>query len=87
MTGVVEARALLAAANSHDPEQVFRAVILANRAGLDAEALPLARAGAEANPADARMWQVLGLVQRRIDDLSEAVPRWPRRRRSPPMMR
>jgi tetratricopeptide (TPR) repeat protein len=69
-----EARALLAAANPRDAEQVFRAVILANRAGLDVDALPLARAGAEANPADARMWQALGLVQRRLENHEEAVP-------------
>ena len=74
MTGVDEARALLRAANHRDPDSVFRAVILANRAGLDAEALPLARAGAAASPDDARMWQVLGLVQRRLEDLGEAVP-------------
>lgn len=73
MTDVAEARALLGAANPRDPDQVFRTVILANRAGLDHAALPLALAGAEANPADARMWQVLGLVQRRLDDLGEAV--------------
>ena len=46
MTGADEARALLRAANPRDPEQVFRAVILANREGLEAEGLPLARAGA-----------------------------------------
>lgn len=74
MTGVDEARGLLRAANPSDPDAVFRAVILANRVGLDTAALPLARAGAEANPADPRMWQVLGLVQRRLDDLAEAVP-------------
>lgn len=74
MSGVDEARALLGSANPRDPDQVFRAAILASRAGLDAEALPLARAGAEANPRDPRMWQVLGLVQRRLEDLAEAVP-------------
>jgi tetratricopeptide (TPR) repeat protein len=74
VTALAEARALLGAASPGDPEQVFRAVILANRAGLDMEALPLARAGAEQNPNDARMWQVLGLVQRRLEDLAEAVP-------------
>ena len=74
MSGVDEARVLLGSANPRDPDQVFRAAILASRAGLDAEALPLARAGAEANPRDPRMWQVLGLVQRRLEDLAEAVP-------------
>ena len=74
MTGADEARAQLRAANPRDPEQVFRAVILANREGLETEGVPLARAGAEANPDDPRMWQVLGLVQRRLEDLAEAVP-------------
>jgi cytochrome c-type biogenesis protein CcmH/NrfG len=67
------ARRLLAAADPKDADQVFRAVVFANRAELEAEALPLARAGAEASPADARMWQVLGLVQRRLDMLKDAV--------------
>ena len=45
------------------PIAVFRAVVFADRAGLEAEALPLARAGADAShPRDARMWQVLGLA-------------------------
>jgi cytochrome c-type biogenesis protein CcmH/NrfG len=48
-------------------------VILANREGLEAEALPLVRAGAAANPRDPRMWQVLGLVERRLEDLAPAV--------------
>ena len=74
MTDSGEARHLLRAADPRDPEQLFRAVVLANRAGLEAEALPLARAGAERHPADPRMWQMLGLVQRRLDDLAEAVP-------------
>lgn len=74
MSDAAAALARLRAANPRDPDQVFRAVILANRAGLEAEALPLARAGAEASPADARMWQALGLVQRRLEDLGEAVP-------------
>lgn len=74
MSEADDARALLRAANPRDPDQVFRAVIFANRVGLEADALPLARAGAAANPDDARMWQVLGLVERRLDDLDQAVP-------------
>jgi tetratricopeptide (TPR) repeat protein len=64
---------LLRSTDPKDADQVFRAVILANREGLEADALPLARAAAEANPGDARMWQVLGLVQRRLEDLGPAV--------------
>jgi tetratricopeptide (TPR) repeat protein len=64
---------LLRTADPGDADQVFRAVILANREGLEADALPLARAGAAANPRDPRMWQVLGLVQRRLENLASAV--------------
>jgi tetratricopeptide (TPR) repeat protein len=64
---------LLRSADPGDADEAFRAVILANREGLEAEALPLARAAAEANPRDARMWQMLGLVQRKLEDLGPAV--------------
>lgn len=74
MSAADEACQLLRAADPGNADQVVRAVILANRAGLEAEALPLARAGAAAQPGDARMWQVLGLVLRRLDLLAEAVP-------------
>ena len=73
MSDADEARYLLRAANPRDADQVFRAVVLANRAGLEAEALPLARAGAEANPRDPRMWQVVGLVERKLEHLAPAV--------------
>jgi tetratricopeptide (TPR) repeat protein len=64
---------LLRSADPRDADEVFRAVIFANREGLEAEALPLARAGAAANPRDPRMWQVLGLVERRLEHLAPAV--------------
>jgi tetratricopeptide (TPR) repeat protein len=64
---------LLRTTDPKQADQVFRAVVLANRADLSADALPLARAGAKASPGDARMWQVLGLAQRRLDMLADAV--------------
>jgi cytochrome c-type biogenesis protein CcmH/NrfG len=64
---------LLRSTDPRDADEAFRTVIFANREGLDAEALPLARAAAAANPKDARMWQMLGLVQRRLEDMADAV--------------
>ncbi len=64
---------LLSSTDAKDADGVFRAVILANREGLEAAALPLARAGAAANPTDARMWQVLGLIERRLEALAPAI--------------
>lgn len=74
MSDLAGARRLLQTTDPRHADEVFRAVVLANREGLEAEALPLARAGAEASPADARMWQVLGLVQRRLEMMADAVP-------------
>jgi tetratricopeptide (TPR) repeat protein len=52
---------------------VFKAVARAVRNDLEAEALPLARAGIANHPNDARMWQVLGLACRKLDDLAPAA--------------
>jgi len=41
--------------------------------GLAAEALPLLEAGVRDHPQDARIWQVLGLAHRRLEDLAPAV--------------
>jgi tetratricopeptide (TPR) repeat protein len=73
VSDVAGARRLLQTTDPRHADQVFRAVVFANREGLEAEALPLASAGAEASPQDARMWQVLGLVQRRLERLADAV--------------
>lgn len=64
---------LLKTADPRNADSVFRAAATAVRLGLAAEALPLARAGAANHPGDARMWQVLGLAQRKLDDLAPAV--------------
>jgi len=65
--------ALLNAADPGNADAVFRAVAGAVRQGFAARALPLAEAGARNHPGDARMWQVLGLAHRRLDDLGPAA--------------
>jgi tetratricopeptide (TPR) repeat protein len=64
---------MLRAANPGDADQIFRAVLTAMNHGLEEAALPLAEAGAARHPLEARMWQMLGLVQRKRDRLAEAV--------------
>jgi tetratricopeptide (TPR) repeat protein len=68
-----QAALLLRTADPADADAVFRAVARAVKSGLEAEALPLAEAGARRHPRDARMWQVLGLATRKLDDLGSAV--------------
>lgn len=64
---------LLEAADPRDADAVFRAAATAVKHDMAAEALPLARAGVANHPGDARMWQVLGLAHRKLDDLAPAV--------------
>ncbi len=64
---------LLRTADPHNADAVFRAVATAVRQGLAAEALPLAEMGTRNHPGDPRMWQMLGLAHRRLDDLGPAV--------------
>ena len=64
---------LLTTADPKSADSVFRAAATAVRQGLAAQALPLARAGAANHPGDARMWQVLGLAHRQLDELAAAV--------------
>ena len=64
---------LLRTADPQSADSVFRAAVTAVREGLAAAALPLARAGTERHPGDARMWQVLGLAHRKLDELAPAV--------------
>jgi tetratricopeptide (TPR) repeat protein len=67
------ARRQLAAADPSSSDQVYRATAAAVALGLAAEALPLARAGAERHPDDPHMWQMLGLAHRRLDDMEDSV--------------
>lgn len=73
MSEAANALNLLRSADPRDADQVFRAAAAGVRTGLEAEALPLALAGAERHPNDARMWQMLGLAYRKLDQLAEAV--------------
>jgi tetratricopeptide (TPR) repeat protein len=68
-----EAAQLLERGDPGNPDSVFKAVAGAVRNDLEAEALPLARAGVANHPNDPRMWQVLGLAYRKLDDLGPAA--------------
>ena len=64
-------RACCRAANPGDADQVFRAVLAAINAGPGgAGAAARSRPARRAIPSDARMWQMLGLVHRKLDDLA-----------------
>lgn len=65
---------LLKTTDPADAEGVYRAALAAMRCSLAEEAVPLARAGAERHPNDARMWQVLALACRDLEDLASALP-------------
>jgi tetratricopeptide (TPR) repeat protein len=69
---------LLKTADPSDADSVYRATAIALKYGLEAQALPLARAGAANHPQDARMWQMVALACRRLEDLEpglEAIER------------
>jgi tetratricopeptide (TPR) repeat protein len=67
------AEGLLAAADPSDADSVFRAVATAVKEGAAAAALPLARAACARHGDDPRIWQVLGLALRSLDEMGEAV--------------
>jgi len=59
-----------------DPDNaaaVFAAGARAVKSGLEAEALPLLERAAARHPGDARVWQVLGLANRKLEELKAAV--------------
>jgi tetratricopeptide (TPR) repeat protein len=68
-----DAARLLATADPRSADSVFRAAATAVRHGLWEESLPLLRAGAANHPNDARIWQVLGLAKRNLEDLAPAI--------------
>ena len=57
----------------NDPEAAANAGLMARRCGLEEGVLPLVRAAAAANPKHARVWQVLGLMHRGLDELEPAI--------------
>jgi tetratricopeptide (TPR) repeat protein len=63
----------LLSVNPNDPEAAADAGVVAQRCGREEEVLPLVRSAAEANPGHARVWQVLGLVHRAIEDPAPAI--------------
>lgn len=68
-----EAALLLKSVRPDDAAAVFAAGAKAVKSGLEAEALPLLEQAVERHPNDARVWQVLGLAHRKLDDLAPAV--------------
>ena len=71
----MNARALWLLRNSDpdDAESIYRAAAIAMKSDLAAETLPVAQAGAARFPGDARMWQMLALAHRRLEDLAPAM--------------
>ena len=65
-------RALLAL-RPNDPDITADAGLTAIKGGLEEEILPLLRSAAAANPGHPRVWQVLGLMLRELDDLAPAI--------------
>ena len=57
----------------NDPDAAADAGLMAGRIGLQEDLLPLVRAAAAAHPGHARLWQVLGLMHRALDELEPAV--------------
>ena len=57
-----------------DSTSAYNAALGALRHGLEREALPMIEAAIRASPAEARLWQVAGLLQRQIDDREAAIP-------------
>ena len=56
-----------------DPDAAIRTATAAAAAWRDAEVLPLLERCARANPGDARVWQVIGLARRSLDDRAAAL--------------
>lgn len=68
-----EAAALLRSADPDNAEAVFRAAAKAVKAGLEHDALPLLEAGVRNHPRDARLWQLIGLAHRNLEDPAPAL--------------
>jgi Flp pilus assembly protein TadD len=64
---------LLKTTDPADADGVYRATLIAMDHGLAYQAVPLARSACTLHPSDARMWQVLALAYRGLDDLAPAM--------------
>ena len=56
-----------------DADAAANAGLMARRCGLEEDVLPLVRAAAASNPKHARVWQVLGLMYRGLDEMEPAI--------------
>ncbi|MGS1016327.1 2OG-Fe(II) oxygenase family protein [Allosphingosinicella humi] len=63
----------LEGADLGDADGLFHAGLTAMRNGLDREVLPFFEAGLKHHPGDARLWQVLGLAHRKLEETAEAM--------------
>ena len=72
-TGPGEAALLLRSVSPGNADAVFTAGARAVKAGLAADALPLLEQALERHPSDARIWQVLGLANRQLEELAPAM--------------
>lgn len=70
---MTDAGLLLRSVSVGDANAVFAAGARAVKAGLEAEALPLLEQARARHPGDARIWQVLGLAHRKLEDLAPAM--------------
>jgi tetratricopeptide (TPR) repeat protein len=61
------------AAGRLDADAAYRAGAIAVRQNRPEEAVPLMQAAVAAHPNDARLWQILGLAHRKLEDLAPAV--------------
>jgi tetratricopeptide (TPR) repeat protein len=65
--------AMLSRVSPEDADAVFAVGAKAVKSGLEAKALPLLELARERHPGDARIWQVLGLAHRKLEDMGLAV--------------
>ena len=68
-----EALRLLDRAAPSDPEACYRAGLAALRCDLAEQGIPILAAAVRAHPREARLWQVLGLAYRRLEEHEPAI--------------
>jgi hypothetical protein len=78
------ARLALDRTSPSDADAVFRVCAAAQKQGLAEDSMPLLEAAAQIHPDDPRLWQLIGLGWRRLEDLAPRSERWAAPRRSHP---